>query len=146
MGAAMVFVAFGGLTKVASVAEEVKNPGRNLPLGMFVSYGVVTLPFATWLMKTFFDDIPHELDEAAIVDGCSNMGAFFKVVLPLAKGGIASTALFVFILNWSDFLVALVLTDRRWTTIPVHIAKLQSALVGAGQTDACETPKKWSEW
>jgi multiple sugar transport system permease protein len=98
--------------------------------GLVVIYGVVTLPFATWLMKTFFDDIPHELDEAAIVDGCSNAGAFVKVVLPLAKGGIASTALFVFILNWSDFLVALVLTDRRWTTIPVHISKLQSALVG----------------
>lgn len=98
--------------------------------GLVIIYGVVTLPFGTWLMKTFFDDIPHELDEAAIVDGCSNMGAFFKVVLPLAKGGIASTALFVFILNWSDFLIALVLSDRKWTTIPVHISKLQSALVG----------------
>jgi len=98
--------------------------------GLVIIYGVVTLPFSTWLMKTFFDDIPHELDEAAIVDGCSNFGAFIKVVLPLAKGGIASTALFVFILNWSDFLVALVLTDRKWTTIPVHISKLQSALVG----------------
>jgi multiple sugar transport system permease protein len=98
--------------------------------GLVVIYGVVTLPFAVWLMKTFFDDIPSELDEAAIVDGCSNFGAFVKVVLPLAKGGIASTALFVFILNWSDFLIALVLTDRKWTTIPVHISKLQSALVG----------------
>ncbi len=98
--------------------------------GLVIIYGVVTLPFSTWLMKTFFDDIPKELDEAAIVDGCSNIGAFFKVVLPLAKGGIASTALFVFILNWSDFLIALVLTDRKWSTIPVHISKLQSALVG----------------
>jgi multiple sugar transport system permease protein len=98
--------------------------------GLVVIYGVVTLPFAVWLMKTFFDEIPSELGEAAIVDGCSNIGAFFKVVLPLAKGGIASTALFVFILNWSDFLIALVLTDRKWTTIPVHISKLQSALVG----------------
>ncbi|RKY02667.1 MAG: carbohydrate ABC transporter permease [Spirochaetes bacterium] len=98
--------------------------------GLVVIYGVVTLPFSTWLMKTFFDDIPKELDEAAIVDGCSNFGAFRKVILPLAKGGIASTALFVFILNWSDFLIALVLTDRKWTTIPVHISKLQSALVG----------------
>jgi multiple sugar transport system permease protein len=98
--------------------------------GLVIIYGVVTLPFATWLMKTFFDDIPNELNEAAVVDGCSNMGAFFKVVVPLARGGIASTGLFVFILNWSDFLIALVLTDRRWTTIPVHISKLQSALVG----------------
>ncbi len=72
--------------------------------GLVIIYGVVTLPFSTWLMKTFFDDIPRELDEAAIVDGCSNIGAFFKVVIP---------------------------TDRRWTTIPVHISKLQSAMVGA---------------
>lgn len=98
--------------------------------GLIFIYGVVTLPFSTWLMKTFFDDIPSEIDEAAIVDGCSSFGAFLKVVLPLAKGGIASTALFVFILNWSDFLIALILTDRKWVTIPVHIDKLQSALVG----------------
>jgi multiple sugar transport system permease protein len=98
--------------------------------GLIFIYGVVTLPFSTWLMKTFFDDIPSEIDEAAIVDGCSSFSAFLKVVLPLAKGGIASTALFVFILNWSDFLIALILTDRRWVTIPVHIDKLQSALVG----------------
>jgi multiple sugar transport system permease protein len=98
--------------------------------GLVIIYGVVTLPFAAWLMKTFFDDIPNELNEAAVVDGCSNMGAFFKVVLPLARGGIASTGLFVFILNWSDFMIALVLTGRVWTTIPVHISKLQSALVG----------------
>jgi multiple sugar transport system permease protein len=98
--------------------------------GLVIIYAVVTLPFSTWLMKTFFDDIPHELSEAAIVDGCSDFGAFFKVVLPLAKGGIASTALFVFILNWSDFLIAAILTDREWQTIPVHISKLQSALTG----------------
>jgi multiple sugar transport system permease protein len=98
--------------------------------GLAIIYGVVTLPFSTWLMKTFFDDIPSELDEAAIVDGCSSFGAFLKVVLPLTKGGIASTALFVFILNWSDFLIAFILTDRKWGTIPVYINKLQSATVG----------------
>ncbi len=98
--------------------------------GLAIIYGVVTLPFSTWLMKTFFDDIPKELDEAAIVDGCSSFKAFLKVVLPLTKGGIASTALFVFILNWSDFLIAFILTDRNWSTIPVYINKLQSATVG----------------
>ena len=98
--------------------------------GLTIIYGVVTLPFSTWLMKTFFDDIPKELDEAAIVDGCSSFGAFLKVVLPLTKGGMASTALFVFILNWSDFLIAFILTDRKWSTIPVYINKLQSATVG----------------
>lgn len=98
--------------------------------GLTIIYGVVTLPFSTWLMKTFFDDIPTELDEAAIVDGCSSFSAFLKVVLPLTKGGIASTALFVFILNWSDFLIAFILTDRNWATIPVYINRLQSATVG----------------
>ena len=86
--------------------------------GLMLVYAVVTFPFVVWLMKSFFDDVPRELDEAAIVDGSSNWGAFFKVVLPLVKGGLASTALFVFILNWSDFLVALLLTNRQLADDP----------------------------
>jgi multiple sugar transport system permease protein len=99
--------------------------------GLSFVYGVVTFPFVVWLMKSFFDEVPRELDEAAIVDGSSYWGAFFKVVLPLVKGGLASTALFVFILNWSDFLVALLLTSRKWATIPVFLNGLVSAEVGA---------------
>jgi multiple sugar transport system permease protein len=99
--------------------------------GLVIVYGVVTFPFVVWLMKSFFDDVPRELDEAAIVDGSSNWGAFFKVVLPLVKGGLASTALFVFILNWSDFLVALLLTNRYWPTIPVFLNTLVSSEIGA---------------
>lgn len=99
--------------------------------GLAFVYGVVTFPFVVWLMKGFFDEVPRELDEAAIVDGSSNWGAFFKVVLPLTKGGLASTALFVFILNWSDFLVALLLTNRHWPTIPVFLNTLVSSEIGA---------------
>ena len=99
--------------------------------GLVIVYGVVTFPFVVWLMKSFFDDVPRELDEAAIVDGSSNWGAFFNVVLPLVKGGLASTALFVFILNWSDFLVALLLTNRYWPTIPVFLNTLVSSEIGA---------------
>jgi multiple sugar transport system permease protein len=99
--------------------------------GVTLIYGVITFPFVVWLMKSFFDDVPRELDEAAIVDGSSRWGAFFKVVLPLVKGGLASTALFVFILNWSDFLVALLLTNRKWTTIPVFLNTLVTADAGA---------------
>ena len=99
--------------------------------GLSFVYGVMTFPFVVWLMKSFFDDVPRELDEAAIVDGSSNWGAFFKVVLPLVKGGLASTALFVFILNWSDFLVALLLTNRNWPTIPVFLNTLVSSEIGA---------------
>jgi len=99
--------------------------------GLVAVYGVVTFPFVVWLMKSFFDEVPRELDEAAIVDGSSNWGAFIKVVLPLVKGGLASTALFVFILNWSDFLVALLLTNRDWPTIPVFLNTLVSSEIGA---------------
>ena len=98
--------------------------------GLIILYALSTLPFAVLLMKTFFDEIPIELDEAAIVDGYSNWGAFTKFILPLAKGGISSTALFCFILNWSDFILALTLTDRKWSTIPVYLDKLQSGYVG----------------
>ena len=99
--------------------------------GLALIYGVVTFPFVVWLMKSFFDDVPRELDEAAIVDGSSRWGAFFKVVLPLVKGGLASTALFVFILNWSDFLVALLLTNRKWPTIPVFLNTLVTSEAGS---------------
>ena len=100
-------------------------------LGLMLIYALVNLPIAVLLMKSFFDDVPRELDEAAIVDGSSNWGAFFKVVLPLVKGGLASTALFVFILNWSDFLIALLLTNRKWVTIPVFLNTLVTADSGA---------------
>ena len=98
--------------------------------GLFILYGLVTLPFAVILMKTFFDEIPKELDEAAVMDGYSNWGAFTKFILPLAKGAISTTALFCFILNWSDFILALILTDKDWSTIPVYLDKLQSGYVG----------------
>jgi multiple sugar transport system permease protein len=96
-------------------------------LGLVLIYGAVTFPFVVWLMKSFFDEIPREIGEAAIVDGCSRFGAFRKAILPLAKGGLATTALFVFILNWSDFLIALSLTRNDVVTAPVFLSQLRSA-------------------
>jgi len=95
--------------------------------GLSLVYAVITFPFVVWLMKSFFDEIPREVSEAAIVDGSSQWAVFFKVVLPLVKGGLASTGLFVFILNWSDFLLALLLTNRDWTTIPVFLQSVSNA-------------------
>jgi multiple sugar transport system permease protein len=99
--------------------------------GLWIVYGAVTFPFVVWLMRSFFQEAPRELGEAAIVDGCTQWGAFFKAILPNVKGGLAATALFVFILNWSDFLIALVLTSDKVVTAPVFLNSLQSA--GAGQ-------------
>jgi multiple sugar transport system permease protein len=98
--------------------------------GLVILYGAVTFPFVVWLMRSFFQEVPREVSEAAIVDGCTQWGAFFKAVLPQAKGGLAATALFVFILNWSDFLIALVMTQDNAKTAPVYLQALQSGSSG----------------
>jgi multiple sugar transport system permease protein len=90
----------------------------------------VTVPYVVWLMKSFFDDIPASLEEAAVMDGSSRIGAFARISLPLTAAGIAVTALFVFILVWTEFLVGLTLTLNKITPIPVQIAKYQSATGG----------------
>lgn len=98
--------------------------------GLVILYGAVTFPFVVWLMRSFFQEVPREIAEAAIVDGCTQWGAFFKAVLPQAKGGLAATALFVFILNWSDFLIALVMSQDLAETAPVYLQSLQSGASG----------------
>ncbi len=100
------------------------------PIGLIIIYAGVTFPFVVWLMRSFFQEVPREIGEAAIVDGCTQWGAFFKAVLPQAKGGLAATALFVFILNWSDFLIALVMTQDNWKTAPVYLQSLQGGSSG----------------
>src|SRR5262249_6810060 len=79
---------------------------------------------------SFFQELPREIGEAAVVDGCTQWGAFFKAVLPNVKGGLAATILFVFILNWSDFLIALVISGDSTITAPVFLNGLQSARAG----------------
>lgn len=98
--------------------------------GLVILYGAVTFPFVVWLMRSFFQEVPREISDAAIVDGCTHWGAFFKVVLPQVKGGLAATTLFVFILNWSDFLIALVMTQDNARTAPVYLQALQSGSAG----------------
>jgi multiple sugar transport system permease protein len=98
--------------------------------GLSLIYGIVTLPFAFWLMKTFFDEVPVEIEDAARVAGCSHWRVFHKITLPIVKHGLATCALFVFILNWSDYLLALLLTQKEWVTLPVYMSSLTSALGG----------------
>ena len=93
--------------------------------GLALVYGAFTFPIAVWLMRSFFLDVPRELSEAAILDGCTHWGAFRKAVLPQVKGAVAATALLVFVLNWSDLQIALVLTDRT-ATAPVFLESLQA--------------------
>jgi len=98
--------------------------------GLSLIYGIVTLPFSFWLMKAYFDELPREIEEAAMVEGCTAFEAFRQITLPIVAPAVASTALFIFILNWSDYLIALLLTRKDWTTIPVYMNSLATAMGG----------------
>lgn len=75
--------------------------------------------FTAWLMSGIFESIPVDLEEAAIIDGCSPAGAFWRIALPLSKPGLVTSALFAFIFSWNDFLFALSLTSPPTATLPL---------------------------
>ncbi len=98
--------------------------------GLIVAYAGFTLPFSVWMMKSFIDEVPREIEEAAIMEGMGNFEVFYKVTLPITKTGLYVTALFIFILNWSEFIVAVSTTYDRVQTAPVFLATLFSAVAG----------------
>jgi multiple sugar transport system permease protein len=98
--------------------------------GLIAIYVAATLPFSTWMLKSFVDDLPREIEEAAMVDGRSRLAAHLTVTIPLIRGGLFATALFIFILNWSEFMFALVLSYTSVITIPVQLAKYVTATAG----------------
>jgi multiple sugar transport system permease protein len=82
------------------------------------------LPYAIWMMATFFQTVPVELEEAARLDGCSRLGILFRVVMPISVPGLVSTAMFVFLLAWDEFFYALIFTSTLASkTAPVAIAE-----------------------
>jgi multiple sugar transport system permease protein len=95
----------------------------NTKPAVVIAYTAFNLPFATWMMKSYFQDLPVELEEAAMVDGDTRWGAFLRVALPLARPGLAATAIFCLITSWNEFLLALILTlTERSQTLPIGIA------------------------
>lgn len=95
----------------------------NTKAALIVVYTAFNLPFVVWMMRGFFDEVPRDLEEAALVDGDSRMGALFRVVLPLVTPGLAATAVFCLIVSWNEFLFALVMTQTDASmTLPVGIA------------------------
>ena len=88
-------------------------------LGVALAHSGMNLPFAILLLKSFFDDVPPEISEAAKLDGATRWQCFTKVVLPMVKGGIAATAILVFIFSWTEFLLSLFLTQNL-RTMPVQ--------------------------
>lgn len=88
-----------------------------------VLYIVLNMPFAVWMLKSFIDEIPREIDESARIDGCSNLAVIRRMILPLIKPGLLATAVFCFILAWNEFLLANIFTRRVAVTLPVGISK-----------------------
>ncbi|MFW6181948.1 MAG: carbohydrate ABC transporter permease [Spirochaetota bacterium] len=91
------------------------------PWALVIIYLTFNLPFVVWMMKGFFEDIPREIEESALIDGCSETAVFRRIALPLVAPGLAATAIIVFIFSWNEFLFALILTGTRAVTLPVGI-------------------------
>lgn len=97
-------------------------------IALILVYAIFNISFSVWVLKGFFDEIPIELEEAAMLDGYSPPQVFLRVSLPLARAGLVTTAIFCLIQSMNEFLVALALTERAAETAPVGLAKLQTFL------------------
>ncbi|MBI2720286.1 MAG: carbohydrate ABC transporter permease [Rhizobiales bacterium] len=90
-------------------------------VGLIILYTAFSLPYVIWMMRGYIEDIPLELEESALVDGCTRWAVLWKVVLPMARSGLFATAVFTFVFAWNDFLFALVLTRTEVTTYTVQV-------------------------
>jgi multiple sugar transport system permease protein len=91
--------------------------------GLIAAYPSFTVPFVTWLLMGYFESIPEELEEAAMIDGATRFGAFYRIVLPLSAPGLLAAGLYAFTQAWNEFLYALVfITDGKLRTLPVGLA------------------------
>lgn len=100
---------------------------RNL-LCLIIAYTTFDLPFAVWFLRSFFEDIPPEIEEAAKVDGYSNFEAFYKAVLPLAMPGIVAALILCLIFSWNDFIFASIFGQQGAKTLPVATSELHSTV------------------
>lgn len=97
-------------------------------IGLILLYVAFNVSFAIWVMKGFFDDIPIEYEEAALVDGYTRMQTFRKIALPQAATGIAATTVFCYIFSWNEYAFALIMTSRVATTATVYIQGIKGSL------------------
>jgi len=89
---------------------------------LILLYTVHSLPMAVWIMKAFFETIPSEIEQAALVDGCTRWSSLFRIMLPLARPGLAAAALFTFVNSWNEFLIAVTMTSTAaMRTLPVVV-------------------------
>ena len=95
----------------------------NSLIALVITYTTFSVPFCLWLLRSYFQSLPRDLEDAAMVDGASRLGALFRVILPLSVPGIVATGLFAFILAWNEFLFALVFTTTSDVkTLPIGVS------------------------
>jgi arabinogalactan oligomer / maltooligosaccharide transport system permease protein len=103
------------------IIVEVLHLGSNY-LGLILIYATTAIPFCVWMLKGYFDTIPRELEESALMDGASSAMIFWKIILPLSKPAVAVTALFSFMTAWNEFILALTIMDKEaMYTAPVGL-------------------------
>ncbi|MEU5870778.1 carbohydrate ABC transporter permease [Glycomyces sp. NPDC047369] len=111
----------------APLVETMRTLGiGDTSFALAIAHTTISLPLSVWLMASFFEAVPDELEEAAKMDGASRLGALWRVVLPVVSGGLAVTAIFAFLASWNEFLFALLLTSVRAQTTPIVIANFQT--------------------
>ena len=91
-------------------------------IGLILIYTLTVLPIVIWIMRDQFDTIPIELEQAALVDGCSLWGAFFRIVMPIALPGMVAAFILAFVLCWNEYFFAALLTSTNAKTLPVMVA------------------------
>ncbi|MEU2614377.1 carbohydrate ABC transporter permease [Micromonospora sp. NPDC007271] len=112
---------------------------QNSLVGVALVLTVFQLPFATFLMRISFEAVPRELDEAAMVDGCSSFGALWRVLVPAVKPGMITVGLFAFLAAWNDFMAPLILiNDSERMTLPLAVSNLRGQVQGVVDYGATE--------
>ena len=94
--------------------------------GLIISYLTFTIPLSIWMMIGFFEDVPEDLEESAMIDGCTRFQALFRISIPLVAPGLAATAILGFLYCWNEFLYAVILTGRDARTLPVTITSFMT--------------------
>jgi multiple sugar transport system permease protein len=89
---------------------------------MILVYTAYNLPFVIWLLRSYFVEVPVEIEESALIDGCSRLGVLFRIVLPMSKAGLIATGVLAFIFTWTEFLIALILSRTNVFTVPVALS------------------------
>lgn len=99
-------------------------------IGLIMVYFLTTLPYAVWMTKSFIDEVPREVEQAAEILGASRWRTVIEIVLPLIRSGLVATFLFILILTWSEYLLALIITKTQVSTLPIELSKYQGSTEG----------------